>query len=349
MVGGVFMRYQWDMLLLESLFVSLFICPWSLSPRVKPERRPPWSGLWLGRLLLLKLMVLSGSVKILSEDPTWADLSALNYHYWTQPIPAWSSWFVHHLGSDFHQLSVMAMYVGEILLPFTMFGPRRLRLLGFWGMLGLLLGMGFTGNYGYFHTLTAALLLLVVDDQHLRGLVPARWRTSLPDPHEHARAPTRRGLRALVGGLAVYVAILSSFQMAQRYDRSLEVPGWVAVALEPANSLRVINGYGLFATMTTTRPEVIIEGSSDGEVWEAYDFPYKAGALEVAPSFAPLLHMPRVDWQLWFAALRGNCQNTRWYLPFARRLLEGSQEVRGLLAHDPFPDEPPRHLRSRLF
>jgi hypothetical protein len=106
---------------------------------------------------------------------------------------------------------------------------------------------------------------------------------------------------------------------------------------------RITNGYGLFASMTTMRPEIEVQGSADGRSWRGYRFPYKVDDPLRAPRFAGP-HMPRLDWQLWFAALRGP-EHRPWLRLFAQRLLEGQPEVRALLAHDPFPDEPPLHVR----
>ena len=111
--------------------------------------------------------------------------------------------------------------------------------------------------------------------------------------------------------------------------------------------LRLVNGYGLFAVMTTSRPEIIIEGSDDGTHWQAYEFRYKPGDVNRRPGFvAP--HQPRLDWQMWFAAL-GSYRNTPWFLSFCTRLLEGSPPVLGLLAHNPFPETPPRQIRAVVY
>jgi hypothetical protein len=123
--------------------------------------------------------------------------------------------------------------------------------------------------------------------------------------------------------------------------------GWVgplARAYEWQRGLRITSPYGLFATMTTRRPEITVEGSDDGVVWRAYAFRYKPGDPLEAPRFAGP-HMPRLDWQLWFAALRGP-ERSAWFHAFAQRLLDGSPQVRALLAHDPFPGAPPRQLRA---
>jgi hypothetical protein len=96
--------------------------------------------------------------------------------------------------------------------------------------------------------------------------------------------------------------------------------------------------------MTTSRPEVIVEGSNDGVKWDAYEFKYKPGDLSRRPPFvAP--HQPRLDWQMWFAAL-GDVRQNPWFANFCVRLLQGSPEVLALLERNPFPNAPPRYLRA---
>jgi hypothetical protein len=121
----------------------------------------------------------------------------------------------------------------------------------------------------------------------------------------------------------------------------------VVGTLEPLRPFRSINGYGLFRVMTITRPEIVIEGSNDGRIWLEYEFRYKPGDLRRAPRFnAP--HQPRLDWQMWFAAL-GAPRHPPWFVNFVRRLLDGSPRVMSLLERNPFPDAPPRYLRATLY
>jgi hypothetical protein len=129
----------------------------------------------------------------------------------------------------------------------------------------------------------------------------------------------------------------------------------IAVALPPPFSLaeavvqplRLVSSYGLFAVMTTSRPEIIIEGSDDGAEWKAYEFEYKPGDPRRRPRFvAP--HQPRLDWQMWFAAL-DRYESNPWFASLCRRLLEGSPPVLALLAYNPFPDRPPQFVRAVLY
>jgi hypothetical protein len=118
----------------------------------------------------------------------------------------------------------------------------------------------------------------------------------------------------------------------------------LAGALAP---LRIVNAYGLFAVMTPNRPEIIVEGSDDGQTWRAYEFTWKPGDVSRRPAFvAP--HQPRLDWQMWFAALSTH-RNQPWFQNFLIRLLQGSPEVLALLESNPFPDAPPRYIRSVVY
>jgi hypothetical protein len=121
----------------------------------------------------------------------------------------------------------------------------------------------------------------------------------------------------------------------------------VRTVLEVAEPFRSINTYGLFAVMTTTRPEIVLEGSDDGVNWKAYEFRYKPGALTRRPRWvAPF--QPRVDWQMWFAAL-GSFQSEVWFQQFCKKVLEGSPSVATVFEYNPFPSEPPRFLRGELY
>jgi len=342
-VGGVFLRYQWDALLLETGFLAVWLAPARLRPRDAAAAPVEPLALLLLRFLLFKLMLLSGLVKLLSGDPTWRDATAMTFHYFTQPLPSATSFLAHHLPELVHRLEVVATFVVELLLPWFVFGPRLLRLAAFVGMAGLQLVIGATGNYGFFNLLTFALCVLLLDDALLRRALPARWRPAHASP-ERAR---RRGWPAGRVAFACLAALLASLSLLRMTDR-LGVSAWRPAPLvtlgRAAGQLSLVNAYGLFAVMTTRRDEIALEGSRDGVRWSAYRFRWKPGAPERRPPFA-VLHMPRLDWQLWFASLRG-CSGAPWFHAFLLRVLEGSPPVLDLLAHDPFPEAPPRFLRT---
>jgi hypothetical protein len=342
-VGGTFLRYQWDALLLETGFLAIWLAPAALSPRAAARTPVEPLAFLLLRFLLFKLMFLSGMVKLLSGDPTWRDLTAMTFHYFSQPLPSPASFFVHHFPEWLHRLEGVMTFVIELALPWLVFGPRALRLLAFAGMVGLQLMIGGTGNYGFFNLLTFALCVLLLDDAVLRRAIPARWRPEAVDA-ERARPRGWGPARVAFACLAVPLLALSLLRATDRLGVSPWRPGplvGLGRAIAPLNS---VNAYGLFAVMTTQRDEIALEGSDDGESWRAYRFRWKPNEPSERPRLAGP-HMPRLDWQLWFAALRG-CAGAPWFHQFLLRVLEGSEPVLDLLAENPFPEAPPRYLRT---
>jgi hypothetical protein len=347
--GEAFFHFQWDALLLEACVVAAFLVPLRLRPRLIDARPPTRAGLFLVRLLVFKLMFLSGVVKLTSKDPTWSSLTALDYHYFTQPIPTWTAWYAHHVPSWMHRASVVVTFVVELVAPFLVFGSRRMRRLAFVLFTLLMIGIGSTGNYGFFNALSWVLCLPLLDD----GAFPARVRKwferarpktfELPIHVRRVARVVRLSLAALVGALSLTYVVLAFVD-----HPSEDVPELWLDVMTTAAPFDSVNGYGLFRTMTTERPEIIVEGSDDGVTWKRYELRYKPGDVTRAPPIIGL-HMPRLDWELWFAALAKHCTRSPVYLPFVRALLEGSTTVRAELAIDPFPDHPPRYVRSTLW
>jgi hypothetical protein len=333
-VSQIFLGYQWDALLLETGFLAVLLAPPGLRPPAGEE--PPLAVLWLLRLLLFRLMFSSGMVKLLSGDPSWWNLTALEYHYWTQPLPTWIGYWASRLPASFHRASVVVTFAIEILAPFSIFGPRTLRLVGCGLLVGLQLIIATTGNYAFFNLLTIALCLCLLDDACLPGSAP-------PAAPAHGRRPWRHWV---VAPVALVLALLSALELSLLLRPRVPSPPLRALRRLEA-PLSLVSPYGLFAVMTTSRPEIVVEGSLDGRTWRPYEFRWKPGATTRPPRLvAP--HQPRLDWQMWFAAL-GTCEENPWVLRFLSRLLEGSPPVLGLLADNPFPDGPPQFVRTTLY
>jgi hypothetical protein len=334
-VGQDFLAFQWDGLLLETGFLAIFLAPWRLRPRLRQTSDPPALFRFLLWFLLFRLMFSSGVVKLLSGDPTWRDLTALTVHYETQPLPPWTAWFAHRLPAWFHRLSAAVMFGIELVVPFLIAAPRRWRHAGSVVLVAFQALIAATGNYAFFNLLTMALCLFLLDDAVL-----GRWvKWPRQDAGGSAHPP-----RALAWPVAALLGALGLVLLIGFADRRTLRTGPVPWAFSATAPLHLVNSYGLFAMMTTTRPEIVVQGSADGETWRDYAFPWKPGAPGRRPAFvAP--HQPRLDWQMWFAAL-GDCQSSRWLPGLFRGLLEGSPPVLGLLAGDPFPEGPPRYVRA---
>jgi predicted DCC family thiol-disulfide oxidoreductase YuxK len=334
-----FLWFQWDSLLLEAGFLAIFLAPWRWWSHPRHDPPPSRAALWLSRWLLIRLSVSSALVKLLSGDRAWHDLSALRYHFETQPLPTWTAWYMHHLPAGI----LSAMTVGVLLLegaaPFLAFGPRRIRFTAAVAIAFLQVLILLTGNYGFFNWLTLALCVLLLDD----GVWPKRWRAAVEQP-----APRRgRWLAWMVTPVAVALFALSWVPTLRGLGQPTAWMGPVELLYEAVWPFRMVNHYGLFAVMTTRRPEIILEGSDDGTAWRAYEFRYKPGDVSRRPEFvAP--HQPRLDWQMWFAAL-GTPDTQPWFYPFCKRVLEGSPSVVGMFARDPFRGAPPRFLRAVVY
>ncbi len=378
--GQVFFNFQWDVLLLEAGFLSIFLAPWRLWPRdllwrpgpsalarlrrdkaipttaTTPVTASPVSraGLFLLKFLLFKLMLMSGVVKLTSGDDSWgwvnhsfhwSALTALDYHYWSQPLPTIFSWWADKTPEWFKHFSVAFCLVVEIIAPFFIWAPRRPRLVAAGLMIFLQMVIALTGNYCFFNLLTIALCFLLIDD----SVVGTDRRAVRP---RVAGAP---GGRALPDRLCQYAAIavivvtfpINAWLIFSAFKPQSRPPGRLANFYEQLEAFRIVNGYGLFRVMTKDRSEIVIEGSADGINWAPYEFKWKPGDVKRAPGWcAP--HQPRLDWQMWFAALETPEQNP-WLIGLIVRLLEGSRDVTGLLAHNPFPDKPPSYIRAMFY
>lgn len=338
--GQEFMGYQWENLLLESGFLAIFLAPISLT--VGRGERPPALVIFLFRWLIFRLMFMSGAVKLLSGDPAWSNFTALFYHFETQPLPTLLGWHVHQLPSWFLVFQTGVMFLIEIGFAFLIFARRKVRLIAFAGFLLLQAGIALTGNYGYFNLLTVVLCVLLLDDRVFTKSLEGR-----PRPLRTWRNSLLISRSILLSFAAAVIFLVSSMQLISGLRLKTSWPRPLLELYALSQPFRSVNGYGLFAVMTTKRPEIIVQGSNDQQTWRDYVFSYKPGPLERAPGFiAP--HQPRLDWQMWFAAL-GNYQENRWFTRFCLRLMQGSPEVLALLKENPFAGKPPRYLRALIY
>jgi len=362
--GQDFMSFQWDSLLVEMAFLTVFLAPWMIVDRLGTRPEPLRLTRLLVWWLLFRLMLESGVVKLNhwdypSDSNTWQSLTAMNYHYWTQPIPSWISWHVHNYSPVWlHQFSIAMMFVIEIGLPFFIFGPRRVRNFGCLGMLSFQVLIMLTGNYGFFNLLTMALCLCLIDDQSLPSFIRRRWS------ERHHMQRSGRLLRVIQGvvllPVTIVILIVSSYQMVVSFEGRRPAighpavfekpPEWAQGIFDKIRPFHIVNSYGLFRVMTTTRPEIIIEGSIDGVSWSPYRFKYMAGDPAKRPGII-VPHMPRLDWRMWFAGLQyeHNKQVRPWFMKFIEQLLNGNENVIALLEENPFTDQPPQYLRMQLY
>jgi predicted DCC family thiol-disulfide oxidoreductase YuxK len=343
--GQTFLSFQWDILLIETGFLSIFLAPWRL--RLKRGVDPPISraAIFLLKLLFFKLMIMSGVVKLTSGDDSWWDLTALDYHYWSQPLPTVIGWWADQSPEWFKKFSVAFCLVVEIIVPFFIWAPRRLRLLACGLLVFLQITIAATGNYCFFNLLTIALCLLLLDDSIWRRQRGAR----------QANGETRAVGSHFVDRLSIYAAaivivftlLLNGRLIYGAFAPEAEWSPLLGRIYARAESLRIVNGYGLFRVMTKDRREIVIEGSADGIDWQPYEFRWKPGDVMRPPGWcAP--HQPRLDWQMWFAALGSYRQNS-WFVQTVICLLHGNGQVAALFERNPFSQTPPRYVRATVY
>ncbi len=334
--GQQFLSFQWDTLLIELGFASIFVAPWGR----RATSQAPRSAWFLLRWILFRLIFFGGLVKLTSGDPTWRDLTALSYHYETQPLPNPASWWAHGLPLVAHQVSTAITFVIELVLAWFIMGPRGLRPLAFFSIIVLMGLLASTGNYGFFQLLTMILALSLLDDDHWRGLLPKRFSPPPPLP------PPGRLQVPVVLLITSVLFSLSIMGIPGRYFGMRMVPQ-VERALTMAAPFRTINHYGLFARMTTTRPIPVLEAQWDDGPWTELTWRFQTSDPAAAPPIvAP--YMPRLDWQLWFAGL-SNCNRNRWVFDMQKRVLEGSEPVVALIGDLRLKQRPPTAVRTVLY
>jgi hypothetical protein len=330
--GQIFMNFQWDVLLMEAGFLALFLPGGSRAI------------VWLFKFLLFKLRFMSGISKLISSDPSWADLTAVRYFFEVQPLPNPLSWYAHHLPDWLLRLGTAGTLFVEIVVPFMMFMPRRYRFIAAWLTIIWQLLILLTANHNWANLLTIALCLFLFDDRALRRVLPdigMAWLERVPGPVRKPSAARRNtGVALLVSVVAV--SAIGGFEMVA----GREAPAPLGQVLDRVRAFGIVNNYHAFPTMKRERLELEISGSRDGETWKVYPFKYKPGPVTERPRFV-VPHAPRLDWHMWFVTLNPIFMPA--FESFLEALLNNSGPVTDLLARNPFPDDPPRYLRVELF
>jgi hypothetical protein len=327
--GQLFFNFQWDYLLLEAGFLSIFLT-------AGPNRLLIFLFHWL----LFRLRFLSGLSKILSEDPTWSSLTTLRYYFETQPLPHMGSWYAHQLPDWLLKTGAGFTLFAELVVPFFIFLPRPFRLFAAAATILIQVLIILTSNHNFINLLTIALCLFLLDDRAIRRILPqwlcGRGRDAGRTPLSHAVLPVAAGVLLVSSAVNAYEFVT---------DRR-ETDAWDA-PVEWVRAWGLGNVYHVFPTMQTERHELLIEGSRDGRNWQPYTFRYKPNGPHDRPAFIVPLH-PRLDWMIWFIPPQ-NPFMREWFQSFLWRLHSNSPSVTGLLRHNPFGEQGPRYLRVLVY
>jgi hypothetical protein len=327
-----FSSYQSDGMLLEAGFISCFVAPRGMRPTLGATDPPSRVAYFMLVWEWFRIYFESGLVKLLSGDPHWRDLTAMDEYYQNGPLPTWLGWYVQHFPRWYHAGTVILTLGVELFLVWLVFLPRPFRLACFAVVTALQIGIIATANYAFLNYLVLSLGVLLLDDALL-------VRVRLPSPPVDAEARPRarpwRWMEGVVLGVMFWVTITSFI------GGSSSVLGLPEQALAP---FRIANAYGLFAVMTEARYEIEFQGSRDGVTWIAYPFRYKPQDIYERPGiYAP--YQPRFDWNLWFASL-GPWEQSSWVVAAQQRLLENSPSVLRLFRSNPFASAPPALVRT---
>ncbi len=322
-VGQDWYAFGWEIQLLETGFLAVFLCP-LFDPRPFPKRPPPTEVIYLYRWLGLRIMLGAGLIK-LRGDACWRDLTCLDYFFQTQPVPNPLSWYAHHLPRPILHAGVLFHHFVELLAPWCCFAPARWRRAGAVTMISFQLMLILGGNLSFLNWLTIVPLLAFLDDGFF----------SWPEREGQLMKAQRWAVRAL----AMLVALLSLGPIGNLLSSGQAMN----TSFDP---LELVNTYGAFGSVEQTRNEIILEGSLDGEHWLAYEFKVKPGDPARRPSLITPYHY-RLDWLMWFAAM-GRPEDYPWIYSLVDHLLRNDPDTLNLLAGNPFPQQPPRWIRGRL-
>ncbi len=341
---------QQDALLLEAALLSIAFAPRGIRPGLGASHPPRPLAVFMMRWLLLRVMLLSGLVKVFSDGPAWRNLTAMDVMYETSPSPTVAGYWIHQMPHAYHVFELGFTYAAELLAPLlALFGGRRGRWLAFglWTMLQA--GIQLTANFGWLNTAAFGLGLLLLDDEMLasaaRGL---RW-TTLRDFFATRAAPRAPGTISLgrLHGLRVALGLhfaLTLYYFADACGGPFENPPAPVRLFE---AFRSANGYQLYAHFEQAHFQIDLEGSNDGgRTWRTYPLRHLPQMPEHRPEFiAP--YFARFDSTLHAASLHGPKPSI--VAPTAAQLLALNPRVLALFERDPFTDRPPTVIRMRRY
>ena len=349
-----FSGYQSDGMLLEAGFISLFLAPRGLRPRLGASTPPVRAGSFLLQWEWFRIYFESGVAKIRSGDPQWRNFTAMDEYYQNGPLPTWVGWYIQHLPHWFHASTAIGTLALELILVWTLFMPRRWRIVCFCIVTPWELGVILTANYAFLNYLVLVLGILLLDDKFCARLLPQSWKRA-HDPDikvivdnsrpflVNLRQRSKTAQVALTSFVLLWICYATTVQMLWMFG-PLRLPTTPVILLDP---FRIANRYGLFAVMTRGRYEIEFQGSDDGKIWTPYPFRHKPQDLGTPPGiYAP--YQPRFDWNLWFASL-GSWEDYSIVPRTEERLLAGDRDVIALFAKNPFPDHPPKQVRAVLW
>ena len=343
-VGQEWYGYGWEIQMCETGFLAIFLCP-LLELRPFPLRPPPWQIIFLFRWLIVRIMLGSALIK-LRGDSCWRDLTALYYHFETQPIPNPASRWFHFLPHPVLQFGVIWTFAVELVAPFFCFWPRWGRYIAAGIIVSFQLTLIVSGNLSFFNWLTILPALAFFDDRFWRRILPTYLRSRAVEAQLVAQPSQPMTVVAwIVTGLILLLSIQPVLNLVAPSERGQAMNA----SYDP---FHLVNTYGAFGSVGRERPVIIFEGSNSDDPATATDwkeYPYLGSPWDpkLPPSqIAP--YQPHLDWQLWFAAM-ASPEEYPWTWNLVWKLLHNDPDTLSLFAGNPFPDHPPKFVRAVLY
>ena len=340
-LGQIWYGYGWETQLLETGFLSIFLCP-LLDGRPFPKCRPPLLVIWLFRWLGFRIMIGAGLIK-LRGDECWRDLTCMYYHYETQPIPNPVSRCLHFAPHWFHNIETAWNHFVELIVPWFSFGPRHARHVAGVLLVSFQIILIISGNLSFLNYVTIIPFLACFDDTFLRHVLP-KALVQRAERAAQESEPSR-----INNTIAIALSILVAYLSITPVLNLVSARQLMNSSFDPFD---LVNTYGAFGSVGHERPEIVFEGTDDPFItgdtkWKEYEFKAKPGDPNRRPPFiAP--YQLRIDWQIWFAAM-ASPSDYPWTLHFVWKLLHNDGGTLSLIANNPFPDAPPRYIRARLY
>ena len=326
-VGRAFYGFGWESILLETGFLAIFLG--------SKKSSAPVIVMWMLRWVLFRVMFGAGLIK-LRGDKCWLDLTCMVYHYETQPVPNPLSWYFHHLPLWFHKIEILFTHFVELIVPWGYLMTRRIRIVA--GLLTVLfqLILILSGNLSWLNYMTIVLCIPCFDDRFFLKRLPVKL------PEVNSMSLFRKFVLGTLTALILFLSINPTLNMISPGQK-------MNAGFDP---LHLVNTYGAFGSVTKKRREIVLEGTSDSNLspateWKEYEFKCKPGDVSRMPCLMSPYHY-RLDWHIWFAAMNTYHRHS-WILKLSQGLLQNDKAAVGLIAYNPFIEDPPKFIRAVLY
>ena len=340
-LGQDWYGYGWEIQLLETGFLAIFLCP-LLDMRPFPKRATPMPVIGLFRWLIFRIMFGAGMIKW-RGDAVWRNGTALYYHFETQPLAGPLSRWFHFLPHWILKIGVWYNFLAELVAPWFIFYPRIARHIAGSVIVFLQIILIFSGNLSFLNWLTILPALACFDDSFWSRILP-RKLVIRAEKAEAEAEPSKPMITIawIITALIVIFSIQPVFNMLS--PRQI-----MNTSFDPID---LVNTYGAFGSVGQERLNIVFEGTLDdvpdeNAHWKSYI--YKGLPVELnkrPPQVAP--YQLRLDWQMWFAAM-SSPDEYPWTVNLISKLLHNDPGAVGLFAENPFPVKAPKFIRAVLY